>query len=60
MAYKSQLENTELVKSFENEYTATIFYLGNIAYKQELVLNYEIFSFRVRSNSFIAGVRWKF
>lgn len=58
--FKSKLENTQLVRSFENEYTTTIFYLGSIAYKQELVLNYDIFSFRVRRNNFIAGVRWTF
>lgn len=58
--YRVKLENTELIKSFRNDYTATVFYLGAVAYKQELVLNYENFSFRVRSNNLIAGIRWTF
>lgn len=58
--FKSKLENTEIIESFRNDYTAAVFYLGTIAYKQELVFNYDTFSFRVRPNNFIAGVRWMF
>jgi hypothetical protein len=58
--YKYEVENLETVKSFKNDYTATVFYLGTIAYKQEAVVNWGNVTVRVKQNSVTAGIRWRF
>lgn len=58
--YKIKLENTETVKSLKNEYTETVFYVGSLAYKKEINLNWKNISLNVRPNNVIMGVRWTF
>ena len=58
--YKHKIENLETVKSLKNEYTETIFYLGNLAYKKQIDLNWKNMSLNVKPNNFIIGIKWNF
>lgn len=58
--YKTKLENTETVKSLKNEYTETAFYVGSLAYKKEINLNWKNMSLNLKPNNVVMGVRWTF
>lgn len=38
--YKKELEDTEIVKSMKNEYTASLFVVGKTVYERRIVLTY--------------------
>lgn len=58
--YKNKVENSETVRSLKNEYTETVFYIGNLAYKKEINLNWKNISINMKPNNFVMGVRWTF
>jgi hypothetical protein len=52
--YRRYIENSDIVKSYRNEYTASIFYIGKVLYDKQISFTYGRQSFSARPG----GINW--